>query len=144
MPVCQIFATIGVMIEPSIFTRIINGEIPAHRIYEDDQVIAFLTNHPLSDGHTLVVPKKQVDQVWDLEQSDYDYLWEAAKKVASHLRDVMDIERVGVVVKGFEVPHAHIHLIPVPHNLRVYLDPEPEPPIADSDKLAAIAERLHF
>ncbi|MEI7539337.1 MAG: HIT domain-containing protein [Candidatus Saccharibacteria bacterium] len=132
------------MIEPSVFTRIINGEIPAYKIYEDDRVIAFLTNHPLSDGHTLVVPKKQIDQIWDLERDDYDYLWEAAQKVAAHLRDVMGVERVGVVVKGFEVPHAHIHLIPVPRDSRVFFDPEPEPPMAGGDKLAAIAERIRF
>jgi histidine triad (HIT) family protein len=132
------------MIEPSVFTRIINGEIPAHKIYEDDRAIAFLTNHPLSDGHTLVVPKKQIDQIWDLGQGDYDYLWEITKKVALHLRSVMGVARVGIVVKGFEVPHAHIHLIPVPRDSHVDFDPEPAPPMADNDELAAIAERIRF
>jgi histidine triad (HIT) family protein len=132
------------MIEPSVFTRIINGEILSHKIYEDDRVIAFLTNRPFSDGHTLVVPKQQIDQIWDLEQGDYDYLWKTARKVASHLRSVLGVERVGVVVKGFEVPHTHIHLIPVPRGSRVCFDPYPEPPIVDDDKLAAIAERIRF
>lgn len=132
------------MIEPSVFTRIINGEIPSHKIYEDDRVIAFLTNHPFSEGHTLVVPKQQIDQIWDLEQDDYDYLWETARKVASRLRSALDVERVGVVVKGFEVPHAHIHLIPVPRGVLVCFDPYPEPPIVDDAKLAAIAERIHL
>ncbi len=132
------------MQEPSIFTRIINGEIPCHRIYEDDRVIAFLTIHPLNEGHTLVVPKKQVDQVWDLEAADYDYLWAVTHKIAQHLRTVMAVDRVGVVVKGFEVPHAHIHLVPVSRGSHVNFDPEPSPPAADDDELAAIAQRLHL
>lgn len=132
------------MQEPSIFTRIINGEIPCHRIYEDDRVIAFLTIHPLNEGHTLVVPKKQVDQVWDLKASDYDYLWAVTNKIAQHLRAVMAVDRVGVVVKGFEVPHAHIHLVPVSRGTHVNFDPEPSPPMADNDELAAIAQRLHL
>ncbi len=132
------------MSEPSIFTKIINGEIPTHKIYEDDRVIAFLTINPLSDGHTLVVPKKQVTQIWDLESDDYDYLWEIAKKIAIHLREVLKVERVGVVIKGFEVPHTHIHLIPVPFNTYVCFDPEPSPPAADNEKLTAIAKRIRF
>jgi len=130
------------MQEPSIFTKIINGEVPAHRIYEDDRVIAFLTIHPLCDGHTLVIPKKQVNQIWDMESDDYDCLWKTAKKIALHLRKVMEVERVGVVVKGFAVPHTHIHLIPVKHNNHVNFDPEPEPPVADDLQLAGIASRL--
>ncbi len=132
------------MNEPSIFTRIINGEIPSHKIYEDDRVIAFLTIHPLSDGHTLVVPKKQIDQIWDLESDDYDYLWKIAQKIALHLRQTMDLARVGVVIKGFEVPHTHIHLIPVGHQGHINFDPEPEPPVADDDKLASIAQRIRL
>ena len=132
------------MTEQSLFTKIINDEIPAHRIYEDDQVIAFLTIHPLSDGHTLVVPKKQVDQIWDLDADDYDYLWRTTQKIALHLRNTMKVERVGVVIKGFEVPHAHIHLIPVPYDMHVSFDPETDPPVADNDKLASIADRIHL
>ena len=132
------------MTEQSLFTKIINGEISAHRIYEDDQVIAFLTINPLCDGHTLVVPKIQVDQIWDLQSADYDYLWKISQKIALHLRDTMKVERVGVVIKGFEVPHAHIHLIPVPFGMHVDFDPEPSPPVADEGKLAAIADRIHL
>jgi len=132
------------MTEQSLFTKIINDEIPAHRVYEDDQVIAFLTIHPLSDGHTLVVPKKQVDQIWDLDADDYDYLWRTTQKIALHLRNTMKVERVGVVIKGFEVPHAHIHLIPVPYDMHVSFDPETDPPVADNDKLASIADRIHL
>ncbi len=132
------------MPEQSLFTKIINGEIPAHRIYEDNQVIAFLTINPLSDGHTLVVPKKQVDQIWDLESDDYDYLWKISKKIAIHLRDALNVGRIGVVIKGFEVPHTHIHLIPVSYGIHVDFDPEPSPPVADDNKLAAIADRIRL
>jgi histidine triad (HIT) family protein len=132
------------MTEPSLFTKIINNEIPAHRIYEDDQVIAFLTIHPLCDGHTLVVPKKQVDQIWDLQADDYDYLWKTSQKIALHLRKVMAVDRVGVVIKGFEVPHAHIHLIPVNVHSGVSFDPESPIPMADDSNLAQIANRLHL
>lgn len=132
------------MQEPSIFTLIINGQIPSYKIYEDDRVIAFLTNHPFSEGHTLVVPKKQIDQIWDLEADDYDYLWKTAQKIALHLRDVMKVARVAVVIKGFEVPHTHIHLVPIARQSIVNLDPLPEPPEASVDQLAAVAERIRF
>ena len=132
------------MQEPSIFTRIIEKEIPANIIFEDDRVIAFLTTHPLSEGHTLVVPKKQVEQIWDLDKDDYEYLWDTAKKIAIHLRLVMEVDKVGVVVKGFEVPHTHIHLIPVNQHSGVNFDPEPSPPEEDNDILAAIAERVRI
>ena len=101
------------MQEPSIFTRIINGEIPAYKTYEDDQVVAILTDRPLFKGHTLVIPKKQVDHLWDLDDQDYIYLLETAKKIAKHIREVYRSPRVGMVVEGFGVPHAHIHLIPI-------------------------------
>jgi histidine triad (HIT) family protein len=132
------------MNEASIFTRIINGEIPCHKIYEDDRVIAFLTINPITDGHTLVIPKTQVDQLWDLEADDYDYLWQTSKTIARHLRTVMKVDRVGVVVKGFEVPHAHIHLIPVDFHSGLNFDPYPSPPVADDDHLATVAARLRL
>ncbi len=101
-----------VMTEQSIFTKIINGEIPCHKVYEDDSTIAFLTIDPVRDGHTLVVPKKQVDQYIDLPDEEYDALWRTVKKVAAKIREVTGRERVGVVIKGVDVPHAHVHLIP--------------------------------
>lgn len=128
--------------EPSIFTKIINNELPAHRIYEDDRVIAILTIQPICDGHTLVIPKQQVDQVWDLAHDDYQYLWDSAQKIALHLRKTMSVERVGVVVKGFDVPHTHIHLIPCQPGMD--FDPQPMPPIADNETLAAVASRLRM
>ncbi|NTW61905.1 HIT domain-containing protein [Candidatus Saccharibacteria bacterium] len=130
------------MSEPSIFTKIINREIPAHIIYEDDRVIAFLTIQPFATGHTLVVPKRHVDQIWDMDGDDYEYLWNVSKKIALHLRQVMNSSRIGVVIKGNEVPHVHIHLIPMSKGAIVNLDPYPEPPLANSDQLAEIAEKL--
>lgn len=132
------------MQEQSIFTRIINGEIPCHKVYEDEQVIAILTNHPVIDGHTLVIPKKQVAQIWDLELQDYNYLWDVVSKIAKHLRSVLKVERVGVVIKGIEVPHAHIHLIPMPHDTYVNFDPIPPPSTTDDDILEAVANRLRL
>jgi len=132
------------MNEPSVFTRIINGEIPCHKVYEDDRVLAFLTINPFADGHTLVIPKKQINQIWDLEDDDYLYLWKTAQKIALHLRTVMAVDRVGVVVKGFEVPHTHIHLIPVGFRSGVNFDPSPPAPQEDDVKLAAIAQRIRF
>jgi histidine triad (HIT) family protein len=100
------------MQEDSIFTKIIKGEIPCHKIYEDDQVLAFLDIHPASKGHTLVIPKAQIDQVWDISDSQYRALLAVTKKIALHLREVLQVKRVGVKVIGVDVPHAHIQLIP--------------------------------
>lgn len=101
------------MQQESIFTKIIKGEIPTYKIYEDDRVIAILTDRPLFEGHTLVIPKVQVDHLWDLEDDDYHYLLEISKKIAKKIRSVYNSPRVGMVVEGFGVPHAHIHLIPI-------------------------------
>ena len=129
------------MPEPSIFTRIINGEIPAHKIYEDERVIAFLELHPLTEGHVLVVPKMQVDHIWDLSDEDYDYLWRVVKKIGNHIRKVIGSPRVGVVVEGFGVPHAHVHLVPIYHgnDLKKPQNRDSEP---DHKALAEIASRL--
>ena len=129
------------MQEKSIFTKIIDGEIPSHKIYEDDRVIAFLDVHPMAEGHTLVVPKKQINHIWDLEDDDYVYLWNTAKKIAEHIQASIGSPRVGVVVEGFGVPHAHIHLIPIyqPHDLKKDQDMTLEP---DHAKLAEVATRL--
>ncbi|MEO5950714.1 MAG: HIT family protein [Candidatus Saccharimonadales bacterium] len=130
--------------EDSIFTKIIKGEIPCHKVYEDDRVIAFLTINPVAEGHTLVIPKKQINQLWDLESEDYVYLLDVTKKIALHLRQVMKVDRVGVVVKGFEVPHVHIHLIPVNEGSNVIFDHTVPPDSPSNDELAAIAERIRF
>lgn len=97
----------------SIFTKIINGEIPAYKIAEDDNFVAFLDAMPLVNGHTLVVPKKEVDLIFDLETEEYKNLWAFAQEVAKKVKSAIPCVRVGVAVVGLEVPHAHIHLIPL-------------------------------
>ena len=98
--------------DDSIFTKIINGDIPSHKIYEDDAVFAFLDIHPINTGHTLVVPKKQVEFLWDLDDATYQSVMAAARKIATHMRETLGVEYVGVQVIGVDVPHAHVHLIP--------------------------------
>ncbi len=97
----------------SIFTRIIKGDIPCYKVAEDDQNIAFLDINPLQQGHTLVVPKLEVDKLFDLPEANYVSLMAFAKKVASGIEKTIPCNRVGVAVIGLEVPHAHIHLIPI-------------------------------
>ncbi len=97
----------------SIFTKIITGEIPCYKIAEDDRFFAFLDIHPLSKGHTLVVPKQETDYLFDLDPAMLGDLMQFAQKVARALKQSVDCKRVGVAVMGFEVPHAHIHLIPM-------------------------------
>ena len=97
----------------SIFTRIINGEIPCHKIAEDDNYFAFLDINPLAKGHTLVVPKIEEDYIFDLSDETLAGMMVFAKKVAARIKEVTACKRVAVVVLGMEVPHAHIHLIPM-------------------------------
>lgn len=97
----------------SIFTRIINGEIPCYRVAEDDRYIAFLDVRPLKAGHTLVVPKKEVDYIFDLDEEMLAGMMIFAQKVARAMKEVIECNRIGVAVLGLEVPHAHIHLIPI-------------------------------
>jgi histidine triad (HIT) family protein len=97
----------------SIFTRIIEGEIPCHKVAETEDCIAFLDISPLTKGHTLVVPKKEVDKLFNLDDATYLNLQLFAKQVAIAIATVVPCARVGVAVIGLEVPHAHIHLIPI-------------------------------
>src|SRR6478735_1401679 len=97
----------------SIFTKIINGEIPAYKILEDENYLAFLDVSPLVPGHTLVIPKKEVDYIFDLEDQDLAGLHLFSKKVAKAVRKAIPCKRIGIAVIGLEVPHTHIHLIPL-------------------------------
>lgn len=127
--------------QDSIFTKIIKGEIPSHKIYEDDSTLAFLDIHPVSPGHTLIVPKKQVEFVWDLPDEDYQAVMAIAKKLARHLREVMGTSYVGERIEGVDVPHAHVHLIPfnTVAEFTASRDMKSEP---DHDALSKMAERL--
>ncbi len=97
----------------SIFTKIVNGEIPCHKIAETDDFLAFLDVFPCAKGHTLVIPKKEVDYIFDLEDELYIDLMAFAKQIEPAIRKVIPCKRVGVAVIGLEVPHAHVHLIPM-------------------------------
>ncbi len=97
----------------SLFTRIIRGEIPCEKILEDDRFIAFLDIRPISDGHTLVVPKEEKDSLFDFDSQTLAAALPFAQKVARAIAVSMPCARVGVMVAGFEVPHAHIHLVPI-------------------------------
>jgi histidine triad (HIT) family protein len=98
---------------PSIFTKIINGEIPCYKIAETEDFIAFFDINPNAKGHTLCVPKKEVDKVFDLDEETYTKLMAFARKVALALRQVVECKRIGMAVVGLEVPHVHVHLIPL-------------------------------
>ena len=97
----------------SIFTKIINGEIPCYKIAETDNCFAFLDINPNSAGHTLCIPKKEIDLIFDLENKDYQDLMNFSKKISKALKKAVDCERIGISVIGLEVPHAHVHLVPL-------------------------------
>ncbi len=97
----------------SIFSKIVAGEIPCHKVAEDDNFLAFLDINPLRYGHTLVIPKKEVDYIFDVEDELLAGIMPFAKKVAKAIEQVFECERIGVTVIGLEVPHAHVHLIPI-------------------------------
>ncbi len=97
----------------SVFTRIISGEIPSYKIAEDDRFYAFLDISPLAKGHTLVVPKQETDYIFDIDDAQHKDLWDFAKRVAKAVKSAVPCKRIGIAVIGLEVPHAHIHLIPM-------------------------------
>ena len=125
---------------PSIFTRIVNGEIPCHKVAEDDCFLAFLDINPLAQGHTLVIPKQEVDYFFDLEDDLLADLQVFAKKVAKAIEKACPCLRVGVAVLGLEVPHAHMHLVPL-HGVRD-LDFGKEKLKLSHEELAVIAKDI--
>lgn len=132
------------MSEASIFTRIINGEIPCHKVYEDDKTIAFLDIHPVQPGHVLVVPKVQVDRLEDLPAADYQALMVSLQKVMKRVVQVLGANyRACLKLEGFDVPHAHIHVIPCQNaadfNAKARSQAEP-----DHSALAEMAKKLAF
>lgn len=97
----------------SIFTRIVRGEIPAPKIYEDDETFAFLDIKPLTKGHTLVIPKQEIDHLDDCPPELYQAIFDTVHKVSNHLKKQLNPKRIALVVHGLEVPHAHVHVIPL-------------------------------
>lgn len=124
----------------TIFSKIISGEIPCHKVAEDDKCLAFLDIRPVVYGHTLVVPKIEVDYYFDLDDEVFTYLNLFAKKVAKVLDQEIDCLRVGVMVAGLEVPHAHIHLMPM--NSITDLSFTNERPEISKEEMIALAARL--
>ncbi len=129
--------------EPSIFTRIIRGELPAHKVYEDDKTLAFLDIHPALPGHVLVIPKVQVDRLEELADEDYEAVMQTVRKVMKRLVEVFGREyRACVKVIGFDVPHAHVQVLPCRNGQefhRAEQDGEP-----NHEALAKMAEKLVF
>ena len=136
--------------QDSVFTKIIKGEIPSYKIYEDAKTFAFLDIEPFFPGHTLVVPKTQVDQFDDLSEEDYQALFRTVKKVSKHLRTTLGVKRTIMHVFGFDVPHVHIHLMPANEGKQFFqaaashLTGEPYPYQPTKDELAELAKRLRM
>lgn len=131
--------------QDSVFTKIIKGEIPCHKVYEDDTTLAFLDIHPIQPGQVLVVPKKQVGFVWDMESADYQALMSTVHKVGKRIKEVLsEKRRVGVIVEGLDVAdHAHVKVFPFDdeEEFRNVPDMDTSP---DHEALAAMAKRLYF
>ena len=127
----------------SIFTKIVRGEIPSYKVAEDDKYYAFLDINPLSKGHTLVIPKQEVDYIFDLDDDTLAGMMVFAKKIARKIGETLTCKRVAIVVLGLEVPHAHIHLIPIDREAdvdfrkeKLKLSPEEFQAIAQAIRLA--------
>ena len=99
----------------SIFSKIVSGQIPSYKVAENDRFLAFLDIFPLRKGHTLVIPKTEIDNIFDLDNETFTDLWIFAKKVAKAQQQVISCQRIGIAVIGLEVSHAHIHLVPINH-----------------------------
>jgi histidine triad (HIT) family protein len=127
----------------SIFTQIIKGDIPSHKIYEDELTFAFLDINPYQPGHTLVIPKKQIEFLWDLPDEDYQAVMATAKKVADRLKEVLKPKFVGLEVVGVDVPHAHVHVIPF-NSPTEFKGQSNRPKSEDHEALATLAKKLSF
>lgn len=125
---------------PSIFTRIIQGEIPCHKVAENDKFIAFLDITPVAKGHTLVVPKKEIDYFFDLDAELLSEINLFAKEVATKLQRTIPCRRIGVAIIGLEVPHAHVHLVPL--NTMADINFSTERLKMSADELAALATEI--
>lgn len=129
--------------EPSIFTRIIRGEIPSHKVYEDDATLAFMNIHPSQPGHVLVVPKVQVAYLHQLEAEDYSSLMESVQKVAKRLAEIFGDEyKICLKVMGFDVPHVHVHVLPCKTPADFSASENMDEP--DHEALAKMAAKLAF
>jgi len=126
----------------SIFSKIVNNEIPSFKVLEDENYLAFLDAFPLSYGHVLVIPKKETDYIFDLDSDKYLGLWNFSQQVAKAMDKVIVCKRIGVAVIGLEVPHAHIHLVPI--NGISDINFEREKKTFSADKMQEIADKINF
>ncbi|MBD3245603.1 MAG: HIT domain-containing protein [Candidatus Omnitrophica bacterium] len=124
---------------PSLFAKIINGEVPCHKILEDDRFLAFLDIRPINPGHTLVIPKQEIDYLFDLDDQLLGDLTVFAKRVARMIEQAVECERIGVMVAGLEVPHAHVHLVPIKAIADLNFAHAKE---ADQEALSAVADMI--
>jgi histidine triad (HIT) family protein len=129
--------------QDSVFTKIIKGEIPCYKVYEDAKTIAFLPLHPIAKGHVLVVPKLQIDQFFNLPSEEYRALMATVQKVAKHMKIALSTKRVGLQVVGLDVQHAHIHVIAF-DTLKEFREQPDESTPVDTKKLQALADKLRM
>ncbi len=124
--------------EDGLFTKIIKGEIPCHKIYEDELTFAFLDIYPIQPGHILVIPKKQIEFIWDLDDETYQAVMKTTKMLANRVKEVMNPKYVGLKVMGEGVPHAHVHIVPfsIPDQFHNRPDHSIEPNHEELDKIA--------
>ena len=127
---------------PSIFSKIVSGDIPAFKVAEDENYVAFLDIFPLAKGHVLVIPKKETDYIFDLDAEEYLGLFSFAKKVAKAMDKIISCQRIGVAVIGLEVRHAHIHLVPL-HDVSDINFERPKLKFPDSE-MKEIADLIKF
>jgi histidine triad (HIT) family protein len=124
---------------PSLFTRIVRGELPCHKVWEDEAHLAFLDIVPIQPGHTLVIPKREVAYLFDLSADEQAALWRAVATVESKVRRATACKRVCMMVVGWEVPHVHVHLVPTHHPSDFQVPPKMK---QTSEQLAALAQRI--
>lgn len=132
------------MNEKSLFSKIVDGEIPCQKIYEDESTLAFLDIMPATPGHVLVIPKRQVEFVWDLSDEEYANVMASVRKVAHRIRDVLSPKYVGELIIGTDVPHAHVHVVPFDESRQLKDALGTERERVDEATLEAMAEKLRF
>jgi len=131
----------NVAMEDSVFTKIIKGQLPSYKVYEDEKTIAIIPLHPTSKGHVLVIPKLQIDNFYDLPDDEYAALWSTVKKVSKKIKTAINTNRVGIKVIGLDVPHVHVHVIGF-DTLAEFNYQEDLLSAPNQDKLQAMAELL--
>jgi histidine triad (HIT) family protein len=129
--------------EESIFTKIVKGDISSHKVYEDDLVVAFLDIHPVQPGHVLVIPKQQVEFVWDMPDELYIAVMTVARRVARKLRETLGTRYVGELIMGADVPHAHVQLIPF-DTVAEFKAPQDTTSQPDYHALSVMADRVRI